>query len=90
MNTNDLSTTITAGGTAQSIGALVGRHSLVIVNPDPSEYLWVAFGRTAQVNGAGSVPVAPLGSLSFNGDAPGGSISILAATTGHKVTAWES
>jgi hypothetical protein len=87
----DLSTTITAGGTAQTLSSTSQRVWLVIHNPDPSEDLWVAFlGRTAATNGLGSLRIpANGGNLSFVGDAPGGAISIIGATTGHKITAWE-
>jgi hypothetical protein len=89
--TSDLSTTITAGGTAQTLSAAKSRMVLVIANPDASEDLWVAFnGLTAAANGTGSLRIpANGGVLSFAGDAPQSAVSIIGATTGHKITAWE-
>lgn len=93
MNKTKLDTTITAGGTAQSLSTLVGRRELFICNPDPSEDLWIAFfGTTAAPNGLGSIRIAANGGTltAANGEPPSGPISVYGATTGHKLTGWET
>lgn len=90
--TTDLSSTITSGGTAQTLAAATTfRSVLFIANPDATNDLWIAFnGNTALANGKGSVRVASNGGyLQFNGDAPASIISVVGAVTGQKFTAWQ-
>lgn len=84
----DGSTTITSGGTAQFLFGGVVPKSFWIANPDASEGLWVSDSTTAAANATGSIYIAPLGlyesPLNYQGPA---AVSVVAATTGHKITA---
>lgn len=82
----DLSISVTAGATAQDAeGDNAGRQYILVHNPlSESEKILVDIGATAAANTA--VELASGGSLIFeNSFIPTGKISILAATTGHKV-----
>lgn len=86
----DGSTTITAGGTAQNaFAAAAVVNGYEIVNPDPSEDLWISDTTTAVANGTGCIRVAANGGAysSPPGMAPSAAVSVVAATTGHKFTA---
>jgi len=87
----DGSGTITAGGTAQQVFASQpGRAYLIIQNLDAAETMYVNIGAAATA-GSGSFQLLSGGSLVFeNGYIPSGSVSIIAATTGHKFTAKEA
>ena len=84
----DRSGSITLGGTAQVIAAgNTSRVALVGQNIDPSEDMWInEIGGTATANTAGSwlVPAKATFSIDTNR-----SVSVVAATTGHKFTATE-
>jgi hypothetical protein len=86
----DGSTTITTGGTAQTLfGGVVPVNGFQILNPDASTDLWVSDSTTAAVNGVGSIRVvANGGGFETPPDyKPIGAVSIVAATTGTKITA---
>lgn len=86
----DGSTTITLGGTAQNLFAgATPTNGWEVCNPDTTEDLWVSDSTTALANGAGSYRVVLGGGcygLPF-GSKPLGAVSVVAATTGHKITA---
>ncbi len=84
----NLSTTITTGGTAQTISGGAPTNGFEICNPDAVEEAWVSDLTTAAANGTGSYRVPPNGGcyLPPSGARPAGSISVIAATTGHKLT----
>jgi hypothetical protein len=87
----DRSTTITAGGTAQQlVAANTSRRYLLIINPlTATENLWVNFTTTA-VTDSPSIGLAPGDSLVMEGMfVTTEVVSVIAATTGHKVTAKE-
>lgn len=84
------SSTITAGGTAQDVFAAASVvNGYEIVNPDPTEDLWISDTTTAAANGTGSIRVAANGGAysSPTGMKPSAAVSIIGATTGHKFTA---
>lgn len=86
----DGSTTIVAGGTAQPLFAgVTPPNGFEICNPDPSEDLWVSDSAAAAANGTGSFRVAANGGTytTPSGYRPIGAVSIVGATTGHKITA---
>lgn len=88
----DCSGTITAGGTAQAAFAIASnRHGFMIANLDTTEALWINFNGTAAASTPGSYPLASGTATTFAGAgsffSPVGfnvSLSIVAATTGHK------
>ena len=97
----DCSTTVTVGGTAQVlITAQTALHGFTVANIDATsgsgEPLWVSFTGTAAASTAASYPLAPpTSSTSFAGmgsyTTPVGfgmnhAVSILGATTGHKIS----
>lgn len=86
----DGSTSITTGGTAQNLfGGTTPTNGFEVCNPDPSEDLWISDSSTAAANGQGSYRVAPAGGTYTTpaGYKPIGAVSVIAATTGHKITA---
>lgn len=88
-NAVDGSTTITTGGTAQNLfGGLIPANGFAVYNPHASEYMWVSDSTTAAANATGCIPIAPLsGYETPPGYRPLGVVSVLAATTGHALTA---
>jgi hypothetical protein len=86
----DISTTITTGGTAQALLAVgVAKVYLLIHNPrtETESLLINAAGATAVSGNA--VELAPGGTMVFeNAFVSSSAVSVLAATTGHKVVAW--
>lgn len=91
---SDISFAITAGGTAQALAtADITRTEIFISNPDPGEELWFRvfspLATSATVNGQGSVKLAPGASVTISGKPAASLISIIAGTTGHKVTAYK-
>lgn len=95
----DASGSITTGGTAQTaLAANPTRRFLRIENPpSATESLFVRYGGTASVNSStpDSTELAPGASDEYSavggsGYIPGGLVSVVAATTGHKfVLKWE-
>ena len=85
----DGSTTITAGGTAQTLfSGNTPANGWAVFNSDNAEALWVSDTTTAAANGTGSIYVPPLGGYeTAKGYRPIGPVSIIGATTGHKFTA---
>lgn len=86
----DGSTTITTGGTAQNLFAgATPTNGFAIYNPDAANDLWVSDSTTAAINGVGSIRVAANGGgYETPPDyKPIGPISIVAASTGAKITA---
>ena len=83
-------TTITAGGTAQTLfGGVVPINGYAVYNPDSTNDLWVSDTGTAASNGQGSIRVAANGG---GFETPGsyrpvGVISVIGASTGQKITA---
>lgn len=88
-NSADGSTALAVGGAAQSLFSGTPPSSgFAIYNPDPTEYLWVSDSTTAALNGTGSIPVPPLAGYETPAAyRPLGAVSVIAATTGHKITA---
>lgn len=88
-NSSDGSTTITAGGTAQTLFAgATPTHGFSIGNPDPKATLWFSDSVTAAVNGVGSLPLSPGGFFETPFTySPLGPVSIISSTTGAKITA---
>lgn len=85
----DISTTITTGGTAQTLAAVDANRSYILIhNPrTESESLLVSLVGTAVSGNA--VELAPGGTIEFtDGKIPTNLVSVLAATTGHKIVAW--
>lgn len=88
--TVDGSTTITTGGTAQSLfGGAVPVNGFAIGNPDPTNDLWVSDSATAVANGVGVIRVAANGGYYATEprQKPMGAVSIVGAVTGQKITA---
>ncbi len=86
----DGSTTIVAGGTAQTLfGGVTPTNGYEICNPDPIEDLWFSDTTTAAANGTGSFRIPANGGVynTPNAYKPAGAVSIVGATTGHKITA---
>lgn len=93
--TTDHSSTITAGGTAQTaLASNSSRTSFELMNMDPSaETLWFRFdGGVAVVGGAGSFALVAQASGvgGYYKGTSGGAVSVIAATTGHKFTLVEN
>lgn len=89
-NAVDGSTTITTGGTAQNLfGGTVPSNGFAIYNPDPTNDLWVSDSATALANGLGSIRVVANGGgyETPAGYRPLGTVSIVGAVTGQKITA---
>lgn len=85
----DRSSTITTGGTAQTlVAANPHRDHLFIGNPNSVGSLWVNdLGGTAAANGAGSTEITP-GSVAIT--RARNAVSIIHATTGATFTAGEA
>ena len=85
----DRSSTITAGGTAQTLmAANSGRDHAFIGNPNAVGSLWVNdLGGTAAANGAGSTEVPPGSVVTTRAR---NAISIIHATTGATFSAGEA
>ena len=85
----DRSSTITTGGTAQTlVAANESRDHLFIGNPNAAGSLWVNdLGGTAAANGAGSTEVTPGSVVETRAR---NAISIIHATTGATFTAGEA
>lgn len=85
---NDLSGTISVGGTAQTLSpAKKGRQGLLIFNVSAGD-LWISFTGTAAVGAAGSLKI-PTGGLFETPDNFNTACSIIGATLGQAFTAWE-
>lgn len=83
-------TTIATGGTAQDLfGGATPTNGFEICNPDATNDLWVSDSVTAAANGTGSYRVAANGGTYTTpwGYKPIGSVSIVGAVTGQKITA---
>ena len=88
--TSDGSTTLTAGGTAQTLfSGTTPANGYSISNPDPVNDLWVSDSTTAAVNGLGSIRVASNGGYYATepGQKPLGVVSIIGPATAQKITA---
>jgi hypothetical protein len=86
----DGSTTVTAGGTAQTLfGGIVPPNGFAIYNPDATNDVWVSDSTTAAANGPGSIRVVANGGgyETPPGYKPAGAVSVLGAMTGQKITA---
>lgn len=83
------SVALTTGGTAQDLFAsATPTNGYLIVNPDANEILWLNEGADAVANGTGCIPIFPLGGYETPPlYKPYGRVSVVAATTGHKITA---
>ena len=89
-NVCDGSTTISSGGTAQNLFAgVVPKNGYDVSNPNPSEDCWVSDTTTAAANAVGSIRLQANGGWYETplGKEPIAAVSILCATTGHKITA---
>ena len=89
-STTDGSTTITTGGTAQTLfGGVIPLNGYAICNPDATNDLWVSDSQTAAANGLGTIRVVANGGYYATepGQKPIGTVSIVGATTGQKITA---
>jgi hypothetical protein len=88
----DRSLAVTTGGVAQQLMAAQATRKLVsVVNTiHNAEIIWVnSVGGAAAVEGLGSIPIVPGGNWEPVVP-PLGAISVLAPTTGTKITAWEA
>ncbi len=85
----DGSAAIALGGTAQSLFAgTVPANGYSVSNPDAAEELWISDTTVAVANNTGSILVPPgYEYTSPAGRKPIGAVSVVAATTGHKITA---
>lgn len=86
----DGSTTISVGGTAQNLfSGVTPANGFEICNPDAAEDLWISDSTTAAANNTGSYRVGPNGGTytTPSGYKPVGAVSVIAVTTGHKITA---
>lgn len=86
----DASSTITAGGTAQTLFSAASVVSgYEVINPDPTADLWISDTTTAAANGTGSIRIVANGGSysSPAGMKPSAAVSIVGATTGQKFTA---
>lgn len=89
--TTDRSAAITTGGTAQNLFAVnASRKAFYVFNPDAAEIAWCSFTTTAAANGQGSFPVYAQGGFGMEQNAPTQALSCIAATTNHKLTAWDA
>lgn len=92
----DCSVAITTGGTAQNIiAASPSIHGFTIQNIDSSEPVWISFTTTAAASTIGSFVLATATATTFAGagsySSPlgfgtNGNVSVVAATTGHKIS----
>jgi hypothetical protein len=82
---------LTTGGVAQVAAALnADRYYLLVQNLDASEDLWLSLVGTAAAATIGSLLIAAKGGFEWSGSfVPTGALSVVAATTGHKITIWE-
>lgn len=86
----DGSTTITAGGTAQNLfSGSTPVNGWTVLNPDPAEDCWASDTTTAAANAVGSIRLAANGGGYETPPhrKPLGPVSVVCATTGHKLTA---
>lgn len=86
----DGSTTITAGGTAQTLfGGTTPAHGFEVCDPGTTDDLWVSDSTTAAANNTGSFRVALNGGCYVTppGRSPVGAVSVYGATTGDRITA---
>ena len=86
--TTNRSTTVTAGGSAQTIAGGTPPNGYEICNPSATEDAWASDLTTAAPNTAGSYRIAMNGGCYSPpaGSKPSAAISIIAATTGHPLT----
>ncbi len=87
---SDGSGTITSGGTAQTLfGGATPTNGFGVYNPDLTEDLWISLFTTAAIASSGSIRLAANGGWYETPPdmKPSNSVSIIAATTGHKFTA---
>lgn len=83
-------TTVTLGGTAQNLfSGTTPTNGFEVSNPDATEDLWVSDSGAAVINGQGSWRLGPNGGTytTPGGYKPVGAVSVLGATTAHKITA---
>lgn len=86
----DRSGSITLGGTAQTIAAVNGRRTYLIVQNISDTTMWLNLGGTATAGSGSFLLAANGGSYAAEGSAiPSGAVSILCATTGKEFTAKE-
>lgn len=86
----DGSTTITTGGTAQNLfSGSTPAHGFEVCNPGATDDLWVSDSTTAAANNTGSYRVGANGGCYVTplGRLPIQAVSVVAATTGDKITA---
>ncbi len=87
---HDGSTTITAGGTAQTLfSGTVPANGYLVANPNATDDCWVSDTATAAANAAGSHRVAANGGEYRTplGYRPVQAVSVVCAATGDKITA---
>lgn len=91
----DCSLALSSGGAAQNaITAGATLHGFTIANVDSAENVWVSFTTTALANAVQSFPLIPLTSATQQGGSyttplgfgTSGNVSVVAATTGHKIS----
>lgn len=93
VSVTDKSGTIATGGTQQSaIAVNTNRKAFFVLNPrDASESLWVSLVGNAVVSDKSSIELPAGASFGFFGPTvPSNAVSVIAATTGHKFTAFEA
>lgn len=90
LKATDCSTTITTGGTAQNLcSGAAPPNGWTVINPDATEDCWASDTTTAAANNTGSIRLAANGGgyESPPNMKPNGAVSVVCATTGHKLTA---
>jgi hypothetical protein len=89
-NNNNISGTITTGGTAQVLlAASTGANGYSVYNPDSTNDLWISESGNALANASGSVRIPANGGWYEQppGSTPALPVSIVGAVTGQKFTA---
>lgn len=92
----DCSIALTLGGTAQNIiTGSPGVHGFMITNIDTTEPVWMSFTGVAAAGAIGSYPLPPATASTFAGAGSyssqlgfgtGSNVSVVAATTSHKIS----
>lgn len=83
------SVALTTGGAAEDLfSGATPTNGYLVINPSADEIMWINEGADAAPNGTGSIPIFPLGGYETPPlYKPFGRVSVVAATTGHKITA---
>lgn len=85
----DRSSTITTGGTAQTVMAANTSRKGYFFQNISTETMWGSFLGNAAADTAGSFEIAPKAVISSGSVCETNALSVVSATTGRKFTAWE-